>query len=129
MLGAQTWTATLYELAARQATAPYHYTWCREEWALVVSGAPTLRHADGRTRLRAGDICCFPQGPTGAHRLGNDGEAPARLIVFSTSADRPMSVFYPDADEVLIHICERERWRFRLADRIEDYWDGEPGAA
>jgi uncharacterized cupin superfamily protein len=127
-LGAQTWTATLYELASGQATAAYHYEWCREEWALVVSGAPTLRHADGQATLSAGDICCFPQGPTGAHRLCNDSEGPARLIVFSTSTDRPMSTFYPDEDTVLIHISDRERLLFRHEDRIEDYWDGEPGA-
>ena len=127
-LGAQTWTATLYELARGQATAAYHYEWCREEWALVVSGAPTLRHPDGQTILSAGDICCFPQGPTGAHRLSNDSEEPARLIVFSTSTDRPMSTFYPDEDTVLIHISDRERLLFRHEDRIEDYWDGEPGA-
>src|SRR3954470_18398665 len=30
-LGAQTWTATLYELAPGEATAAYHYEWCREE--------------------------------------------------------------------------------------------------
>jgi uncharacterized cupin superfamily protein len=127
-LGAQTWTATLYELTPGEATAAYHYVWCREEWALVVSGAPTLRHADGETMLSAGDICCFPQGPTGAHRLRNDSEEPARLIVFSTSTDRPMSTFYPDEDTVLIHISDRERLLLRHEDRIEDYWDGEPGA-
>ena len=127
-LGAQTWAARSYELAPGEATDAYHYTWCREEWALVVSGTPTLRHADGQTMLSAGDICCFPQGPTGAHRLGNDSEGPARLIVFSTSTDRPMSTFYPDEDTVLIHVSDRERWLFRHEDRIEDYWDGEPGA-
>jgi uncharacterized cupin superfamily protein len=127
-LGARTWTATLYELAPGEATAAYHYEWCREEWALVVSGAPTLRHSDGQTRLSAGDICCFPQGPTGAHQLRNDSEQPTRLTVFSTSADRPMSTFYPDEDTVLIHVSDRERLLFRHGDRIEDYWDGEPGA-
>ncbi|MCA1677730.1 MAG: cupin domain-containing protein [Actinobacteria bacterium] len=127
-LGAQTWTATLYELAPGEAMAAYHYEWCREEWALVVSGAPTLRHAEGHTMLSAGDICCFPQGPTGAHRLRNDSKEPARLIVFSTSTDRPMSTFYPDEDTVLIYISDRERLLFRHDDRIEDYWDGEPGA-
>jgi len=128
-LGAENWAATLYELRPGEEADPYHYKWCREEWALVVSGAPRLRHADGETMLSAGDICCFPQGPTGAHRLRNEGEQPTRLIVFSTASDRPMSVFYPDEDTVLIHISDRERLRFRHEDRIEDYWDGEPGAA
>jgi uncharacterized cupin superfamily protein len=127
-LGAQTWSATLYELAPGEATAAYHYEWCREEWALVVSGTPTLRHADGETTLRAGDLCCFPQGPTGAHQLRNGSQDPTRVIVFSTANDRPMSAFYPDDDTVLIHVSDSERLLFRHADRIEDYWDGEPGA-
>jgi uncharacterized cupin superfamily protein len=85
LLGAQTWTATLYELAPGEATAAYHYAWCREEWALVLSGAPTLRHADGEDVLRASDIVRFPEGPIGAHRLLNDSsEEAVRLITFST---------------------------------------------
>jgi uncharacterized cupin superfamily protein len=127
-LGGQTWNATSYELAPGEATAAYHYEWCREEWALVAAGAPTLRHADGETVLSAGDICCFPQGPAGAHRLRNDSDEPARVIVFSTPTDRPMSAFYPDDDTVLIHTSDGERFLFRDADRIEDYWDREPGA-
>jgi uncharacterized cupin superfamily protein len=59
-LGAENWTATLYELAPGEATTAYCYEWCREEWALVLSGAPVLRHADGQTVLSAGDICCSP---------------------------------------------------------------------
>jgi uncharacterized cupin superfamily protein len=125
--GGRTWGATRYELAPGEATAPYHYEWCREEWALVLSGTPTLRHADGETALSAGDICCFPQGPAGAHRLGNDGAEPARVLVFASPAGRPMSRVHPDEGTVLID-TGGERWLFRDADRIEDYWDGEPGA-
>ena len=111
-----------------EPSAPYHYEWCREKWALIVSGAATLRHADGRTTLGAGDICCFPEGPAGVHQLRNDGAEPVRLIVFSTRTDQPMSAFYPDEDTVAIRISENEGFLFRQSDRIEDYWDGEPGA-
>ena len=127
-LGAQTWAASLYELRPGEMTGPYHYEWCREEWALVVDGAPALRHADGQTPLSGGDICCFPEGPTGAHQLRNDSEDMARMIVFSTAIDRPMSTFYLDQGTVLIQLSDRERLLFRDEDRIEDYWDGEPGA-
>jgi uncharacterized cupin superfamily protein len=126
-LGGQTWGATRYELAPGEATAAYHYQWCREEWALVADGAPTLRHAGGETELSAGDICCFPQGPAGAHRLSNHGERPARLFVFSAPVRRPLTRFYPDEGTVEIDTGS-ERWLFRHADRVEDYWDGEPGA-
>jgi hypothetical protein len=60
--------------------------------------------------------------------VGNDSAEPARLVVFSTPDDRPRSTFYPEDDTVLIHTADGERWLFRHADRIEDYWDGEPGA-
>jgi uncharacterized cupin superfamily protein len=128
LVGAETWAATLYELAAGEAASPYHYEWCREEWALVLSGAPTLRHPDGEDGLQPGDTVCFPEGPAGAHQLRNDGDAAARLIAFSSPAGRPMSAFYPDDGTVLIHMPGHEGLLFREADRIEDYWDGEPGA-
>jgi uncharacterized cupin superfamily protein len=128
LLGAQTWTATLHELAPGQATSAYHYEWCREKWALVVSGSPNLGHADGQTTLSTGDICCFPQGPTGAHRLSNDSRDSARLIIFSTPTGRPMSAFYPEQNTVVVSISDDEGFLFRYDDRIEDYWDGEPGA-
>jgi uncharacterized cupin superfamily protein len=128
-LRAERWAATLYGLEPGEETAAYHYEWCREKWALVVDGAPTLRHADGQTALSPGDVCCFPQGPAGAHGLRNDSPESARLTVFSTQTDRPMSAFYPDQDTVLIHISDHERFLFRHSDRVDDYWDGEPGAA
>jgi uncharacterized cupin superfamily protein len=127
-LGAQTWAATLRELAPGNAAAPYHYQWNREQWALVLSGAPTLRHPEGEQVLAPGDILCFPEGPTGAHRLSSPGDERVRLIVFSTPLDGPTSAFYPDDDTVVVRVSNREGFRFRLDDQIEDYWDGEPGA-
>ena len=128
LLGTQTWTATLYELAPGEATAAYHYEWCREEWALVLSGAPTLRHVDGEDVLGSGDIICFPEGPTGARRILNDSEEAVRLIAFSTPAGRPMSAFLPDDGTVMVRLSDHEGFVFRHDDQIADYWDGEPGA-
>jgi hypothetical protein len=48
------------------------------------------------------------------------------VTVFATPAGRPSSTFYPDAGTVLIALSGGERLLFRDADRIEDYWDGEP---
>jgi hypothetical protein len=42
--------------------------------------------------------------------------------------DGPMSAFYPDDDMVELRLSNREGFRFRRADQIENYWDGEPGA-
>lgn len=60
-LDAQTWAATRFDLSQGDATGPYHYAWCREEWVLVLAGSPTLRHPDGEDELRAGDVVCFPR--------------------------------------------------------------------
>jgi uncharacterized cupin superfamily protein len=128
LLGAETWAAGLFELAPGDVTAPYHYEWCREEWVLVLGGAPTLRHPDGVDVLGPADIVCFPQGPAGAHQLLNQSDEPVRLIVFSSPSGRPMSAFYPDDGTVLIRVSEHEGFLFRLDDQIDDYWDGEPGA-
>ena len=128
LLGAQTWAATLFELAPGDATAPYHYEWCREECVLVLFGAPTLRHPDGEDVLDRDDIVCFPQGPAGAHQLHNHSTEPVRLIIFSTPTGRPMSAFYPDESTVMVRIPDYEGFLFHLDDQIEDYWDGEPGA-
>lgn len=127
LLGTQTWTPTLWELAPGEATAAYHYEWCREEWALVLSGAPTIRHPDGEDVLRSGDILCFAEGPTGSRQLLNDSEEAVRLIAFSTPAGRPMSAFFPHDGNVLVRLSDHDGFLFRHDDQIEDYWDGEPG--
>src|SRR5204863_6023838 len=108
---------TLFELAPDEATASYYYEWCREEWVLVLGGAPTLRHPGGEDVLDPGDVACFPQGPAGARRLLNNTEEAVRLITFSTPRDRPMSAFYPDDGTVVIRASDDEGFLFRLEDQ------------
>jgi uncharacterized cupin superfamily protein len=127
-LGARLWAAGLRDLVPGDVDGPYRYEWCREAYALVVAGAVTLRRPDGEHALGAGDIVCFPWGPDGARQWRNSGREPARVITFSTPPDGPMSAFQPDDGTVEIRVSRTEGYRFRLADRIEDYWDGEPGA-
>lgn len=128
VLGGETWSATPFRLAPGEATGPYHYEWCREEWALVLAGAPALRGPDGEEQLTPGDLVCFPEGPEGAHRLANEGAGFVRLLVFSTPRGTPMSAVRPDDSTVLIRLSDDEGFLFRAEDEIEDYWDGEPGA-
>jgi uncharacterized cupin superfamily protein len=81
---------------------PYHYTYGREEWLLVLAGAPTLRHAEGESPLAAGDLVCFPEGPAGAHQLLNRDPTPVRALLLTTTG-LPANVHYPDADRWLLH--------------------------
>ncbi len=128
LLGARTWEPTLSQLAPGESSGLYGYQRLREEWALVVSGAPVLRHPDGEETLAPGDLVGFPDGPDGAHRLSGAGSDPARVLVISTPRGRPSATVHPDEGTAVLRLSDREGFRFRLGDRIEDYWDGEPRA-
>src|SRR6266545_1676058 len=64
-LGAARTGLSVYELPPGQAIGPYHYENPDEEWLLVVSGTPTLRHPGGEDQLEPWDIVFFPSGPAG----------------------------------------------------------------
>jgi uncharacterized cupin superfamily protein len=51
LLGATRSGLSVYELPPGQAVSPYHYEEPEEEWLLVVSGTPTLRHPGGEDQL------------------------------------------------------------------------------
>jgi uncharacterized cupin superfamily protein len=127
-LHAQTWAPALYELGSGEATAAYHYDWCREHWALVLDGAPTLRRPGGREVMAPGDIVCFAEGEAGAHQFLNHADEPARLLVCSAPVSGPSAAVYPDDDTYVLRVPGQTGYRFRLSDQLSDYWDGEPGA-
>ena len=98
-LGAARTGLSVYELPPGQAICPYHYEDPDEEWLLVVSGTPTLRHPGGEEQLEPFDVVFFPPGPAGAHLVRNPSESPARVAMFS-SASAAGAVVYPDSDTV-----------------------------
>jgi uncharacterized cupin superfamily protein len=115
---------TLYDLEPGQAICPYHYEYGDEEWVIVLSGNPTVRHPGGEQRLGPGDVACFPKGPDGAHKIGNahDAEAPARLLMVSTLRDPAVAV-YPDSDKIGVFADGLRLLVPREAG--VDYWHGE----
>ena len=127
-LHTQTWTPTVYELGPSEAGATYHYEWCRERWALVLGGRPTLRHPGGQDVMAPDDIVCFPEGEAGGHQFFNHAEEPARLLICSTPVNRPSATVYPDDDTYVLRVPGQTGYRFRLTDQLPDYWDGEPAA-
>lgn len=117
-LGAELLGCGLYDVPPGERLWPYHYHLGNEEWAVVVSGAPTVRTPGGERKLRPGDIVAFPEGEEGAHSfLNHSGEA-ARVAIFSTLNRQTLPV-YPDSGKV----AANGRF-FRLEDAV-DYWDGE----
>jgi len=127
-LGTQTWAPTLYELGAGETTGAYRYDWCREHWALVLAGTPTLRHPDGRDVLEPGDILCLPEGEAGAHEFLNDVDELTRLLICSTLVNGPSATVYPDQNTYVLRVPGQTAYRFQLTDKLDDYWDGEPNA-
>jgi uncharacterized cupin superfamily protein len=88
----------IYDLSPGQAQSPYHYEY-NEEWLLVLEGSIILRDTDGEHTLNRGDLVSFPPGPTGAHKIMNRSEAPARTLMFSSSRVPAVSV-YPDSNKI-----------------------------
>jgi len=88
----------IYDLEPGQSSSPYHYEY-EEEWLLVVNGTIVLRTPDGERTLERGDLVRFPPGPSGAHKLMNRSESPARTLMFSRARVPAVSV-YPDSDKI-----------------------------
>lgn len=90
---------------------------------MVLTGEPTVRHADGEVAVRSGDVVCFADGPGGAHRIINRSQGAARLVLPSTTA-LPVTGRYPDTGKILIRDSGDEAHVFRIADGV-DYWERE----
>lgn len=101
LLGADRLDGAVVELDPGEGSEPYHYVHGREEWLMVLAGAPTLRHPHGEDQLDAGDLLCLPEGPAGAHRLLNRGESVVRALFLSTTS-LPVNVHYPATGQWLM---------------------------
>jgi len=99
-LGAARTGLSVYELPPGQAIGPYHYEEPEEEWLLVVSGTPTLRHPGGEDQLEPWDLVFFPAGPAGAHLVRNSSESTARVAMFSSNSAAAGAVVYPDSEMI-----------------------------
>ncbi|HVQ57513.1 MAG TPA: cupin domain-containing protein [Solirubrobacterales bacterium] len=124
LLGASESGISVYELPPGQAVCPYHYEVGEEEWLLVLSGNPTLRHPGGSERLDPWDVVCFPRGPEGAHGIRNETGGVARVLMFSTVVV-PTATVYPDSDKVGIWTGDPETDVMVRRDSAVDYYEGE----
>jgi uncharacterized cupin superfamily protein len=115
---------TVVELDPGEGSEPYHYQYGREEWVLVLTGTPTLRHPAGTEVLGAGDLVCFRDGPAGAHRLINAGNGVTRVVFFSTLG-LPANVHYPDSGKWLLRNGPDADALMRRDGGPVGHWDGE----
>jgi uncharacterized cupin superfamily protein len=123
-LGARQTGATVYHLPPGQSVCPYHYEYGEEEWALVLSGHPSVRTPEGTERLEPFELVFFPIGPDGAHRILNETDEDARVLMWSTVVT-PSATAYPDSDKVGVWTGNRaEDLLIRRSSAVE-YYDGE----
>ena len=115
---------SVYELPPGNASWPYHFEVTEEEWLIVIDGEVTLRTPEGERQLRAGDVACFPAGPSGAHAVRNHGTAAARVAMPSSVAPYGDAVVYPDSGKFRVGGGGFNH-RGRLGDEVP-YWEGEP---
>ena len=116
--------ASLWELDEGERVCPYHYHHGVEEWGIVISGEPTVRRPDGETKLRPGDVVCFPGTPDGAHTF----HGPGRVLILSNEV-WPAVVAYPDSDKIgarpgPMGTYPEDRANFPRSSAV-DYWHGE----
>ena len=126
-LGAIRSGASAYDLPPGQAICPYHYEYGEEEWLLVLSGNPTLRHPDGTDELEPLDVVFFPQGPAGAHLVRNETDESARVLMFSTR-NMPAVAVYPDSGKIGVWTGNEADDMMARRPANVDYWDGETPA-
>jgi uncharacterized cupin superfamily protein len=123
-LGAERTGTSVYEIPPKQSVCPYHYENPEEEWLLVLSGQPTLRHPEGSDRLEPWDMVFFPSGPAGAHRVQNDTEETVRVLMFS-DVSHPAVTVYPDSDKVGVWAGRPEDNLLLPRSSAVTYWEGE----
>ena len=123
-LGASQTGSSVYELPPGQAVCPYHYEYGEEEWLLVLTGRPTLRHPGGTEALDPWDAVCFPPGPEGAHAVKNETGETVRILMYST-VHHPAATVYPDSDKVAVWTGNPEDNVIARRSSTLDYWDGE----
>ena len=100
---------------SRQFVSHYHVG--SDELLIVLRGAPTVEMPSGERTLAEGDVLPFPRGPAGEHRLRNDGDVTARVLIVAAQSDPDVAI-YPSSGKVAT-IVAGEHTYFRAADAIE----------
>jgi uncharacterized cupin superfamily protein len=127
LLEAQELGTTVYELPPGQSICPYHYEYAEEEWLIVLSGRPMLRHPEGSDQLDPWDVVCFARGPAGAHQVRNETDETVRVLMYST-VKHPAATVYPDSDKIAIWTGNRDDDVIVKRSSGVDYWVGETSA-
>ena len=130
-LGGEMLGASVYELPPGAGTWPYHLHHGNEELLLVLEGTPTLRTPDGERELSPGEAVIFRRGPSGAHKVWNASDRPARVLIVSTMVE-PEIGEYPDSGKFGLFagvapggVTDERTLEAFVGDERVDYFDGE----
>jgi uncharacterized cupin superfamily protein len=69
-------------------------------------------------------VVCFPRGPEGAHKVDDETEQPARVLMFSTVVV-PTATVYPDSDKIGIWTGDPASEVMVQRDSGVGYYEGE----
>jgi uncharacterized cupin superfamily protein len=101
LLGAEQMEYAVGHLRRGEHYCPYHWHSAQEELFVVLAGTPSIRTPRGTFGLRRGDVVAFPTGAQGAHRLWNDGEEDAVVLLIATAGASDLC-YYPDSHKVML---------------------------
>ncbi|HEV2739845.1 MAG TPA: cupin domain-containing protein [Candidatus Elarobacter sp.] len=120
LIGAEKLGYGATRLARGEAFCPYHWHTREEELFVVMRGTPTLRTPRGTFVLRPGDCVAFATDPRGAHKLWNDADEEA-LVLMIANTDPGDACFYPDSRKFVVEASDT-----LVRDHPQlDYYDGE----
>jgi uncharacterized cupin superfamily protein len=112
---------------------PFHFHAANEEAIFVIAGRGALRLADARQEIRSGDWIALPVGPSHAHQIVNDSDAPLEYLCISTM--HAVDIWgYPDSHKVGFAAAPADKPRERYLkmwvkdDAGVDYYVDEPAA-
>ncbi len=116
-LGGHPFDLELGKLAPGECGCPFHSHALQWELYYFISGTGTVRTAEGRTPVTAGDVVLHPPGE--AHQFTNTGTGD--LLYFLVADNPPVDIWhYPDSNK-WGHSSPRKIFRLTEA----DYHDGE----
>ncbi len=131
LIGAKQLGYAVIRLQPGKRAWPYHSHRAIEEMFYVISGTGTLRHADERYPIRAGDFISAPADPEQPHQIINTSDDELVYIALSNQLDTDV-MHYPDSGKFGVWNGNasdlKSPGNFFLFGKLEDavnYWEGE----
>jgi uncharacterized cupin superfamily protein len=93
--------ASVFELVPGAASFPLHIHHANEELITVLAGEPSLETLDGETRLVPGEVIACRTGQRGAHRVKNQSDKVAKVLILSTMR-APEITEFPETGELWV---------------------------